>query len=825
MNAARREGGKAHRTGPETQSPATLLTGAAGAAIALALGTLAAQPIYQTPWLWLVAAAALAIGVLVAWLRARARLGAVPVIALLLGLFALTVVPVAVPQALGGGFFTGLTDGLAAVALGWKQLLTLTLPVGTYRTVLVPFYIVSIIAAFLTVRLSQLRGRAAAVAALPMLLPVAFGTVFGASNVSKPFSLGPVNIVAPRELGLWLGAALLAAVWIVWTAGRERRAALKLGRSATAPQTNRGGVVRAAIGALILVVCLGAGALLAPVANSGVRQVPRDSVDPELVVRERPSPLAGYRGSKTDTELDRVMFSVRGSNGLPDRLSLAVLDSYDGTDFHVSDGAAGLFTRFPSGERLKSPSSVEVHIGEGYQDIWVPTATLGSAPNFAGQRAQRLDDGFYVNRETGGAIAFAKGEKNVVGLRQGDSYTAPMETKPQATELGSPVSKSALVDLETAPELGAWIEAQELPGDDAGLAALIERLRERGYLSHSLTDEPGTSLWLARLADEHGTAFESSAGGHSLARVEGLFAQLNEQQRAAGEKATSEQLVAGVGDDEQFAAAAALIARALGYDSRVVVGVRTAGDGVPGVPVCERDCTGDTLAAWIEVRGSAGNWVPFDVTPQVEIRPQRLEEGEQLPQYPSTPEERDVREIDPPIGLGEQGESATTDNEDDQLGELWPVLRAALLGAGALTFITLPLLYLPAAKRLRARRRAGAAEPEVRAVGAWNEMVDRALDQGVDVPTGTTRARVAQALSTEAAGWLAQETDRAVFGNAPTSPQQADLMWAAARDDHAARKADQSRWARLRAAYSLRSYGFGRRGGRSRQRAIESEKR
>src|SRR5690606_29982639 len=138
---------------------------------------------------------------------------------------------------------------------------------------------------------------------------------------------------------------------------------------------------------------------------------------------------------------------------------------------------------------------------------------------------------------------------------------------------------------------------------------------------------------------------------------------------------TEAMLVAGVGDDEQFAAAAALAARSLGYDARVVVGVRLTGKGVPGVPVCETECTGENLAAWVEVRGTGGEWLAFDVTPQLEQRPQRLEEGEQLPEHPTTPEERDVREVDPPIGLGEQGEGAPSDPDPDEADWLGPLLR------------------------------------------------------------------------------------------------------------------------------------------------------
>ncbi|WP_024357338.1 DUF3488 domain-containing protein [Leucobacter chironomi] len=789
--------------------------GALAAALALALGVWAAWPIYRTPWLWAVAAAALILGTGIAWLRERLRWGAVVLAAVALGVFALTVVPVAVPEAMpgahGGGLLRGLLDGLAAVALGWKQLLTLTLPVGSYRTVLVPAYVVFLLTALLVGILARRSARAAVFAAAPMLAPVAFGTVFGASQLSAPLHLGAFTVVAPREIGLWLAAATVAAIWVALVSGEERRAALRLGRAADGAVRSRGGALRPLVGGGIVVLALFAGGALAPVLDADARAVPRDRIDPELVVRERPSPLADYRSSKRDDALDAPLFSVSSSGALPERLRLAVLDAYDGVDFHVGEAAAGRFTRFPSGAGVTDPARVSVRVEEGYSDIWAPTAPLGSPPVFAGPRADALADAFYVNRETGGAIAVPGAGASSAGLAAGDGYTAEMQTSadPGLDRIGEPGAPR--FDVETAPELGAWIDRQQQPGDAAGLAELIERLRQRGYLSHSMSDTEGERLWLERLGERYGTVFESSAGGHSLSRIERLFEQLNTQQSAAGESASTAQLVAGVGDDEQFATAAALIARALGYDARVVVGVRLgdADRGVDGVPACEAECTGEHLAAWIEVRGDRGEWVPFDVTPQLEQRPERLEQGEQLPEFPTTPEERDAREADPPVGLGDQGES--DDPDDPARGEsaLWPVVRAVGLSLAALLLLAAPLLFLPLAKRVRARRRRTERVPELRALGAWAEMLDRARDAGVPVPANAARSEVAAVLGTAPARWAAAQADRAVFSPIGIDPGTVEQLWAAADADRAERTAGMTVFARLRAAYSLRSYGIG----------------
>ena len=793
-------------------------------ALALVLGVAAAWPIYRSPWLGVVAGAALVLGTLIVWARERWRLSFPIVAAVILGTLVISIVPVAVPQALSNGLMRGLGDGLAAVALGWKQLLTLSLPVGTYQTVLVPAYVVMLATVLLALTLAARPGRWASLAALPLLAPVAFGTVFGASAVSAPLHLGPLVITAPRELALWLAAGVLGAIWVAWTSGAERRTALRLGRSESDAPISRGRVTRGLTAAATIVIALALGALVAPALDANARAVARDAVDPEIVVRDRPSPLAAYRASKTDDAIDAELFSVSSDGELPQHFRLAVLDAYAGVDFHVSADAAGRFTRFPSGDALVDPSRVTVEIADGYQDIWAPASQLGAPPSFDGPRAAELADGFYVNRGTGSAIAVpSSSAETAPGLSDGDRYTAPMETREPADAPGSPAADAPLIDLDTVPELARWIERQGVSADGAGLATLIERLRARGYLSHSLSDAGGQPVWLQRLAEEYGTRFEPSSGGHSLARLEALFAELNVQQEAAGERATDAMLVAAIGDDEQFAAAAALIARALGYDSRAVVGVRLV-EGVPGVPACVDVCTGEHLAAWIEVRDATGEWFPIDVSPQAEQHPQRLEQGEQLPEFPTTPEERDAREVDPPIGLGEQADSTETEDEVDAAAWLWPTLRVAGLAVAGIGLVILPFLFLPVAKRRRAASRQAEPVPELRALGAWEEYVDRARDAGIDVPAGASRGRVAAAIGGPGAAPIAAIVDRAVFSPRGIDDAEADGVWSAVEQDSRARAAAQTRWQRLRAAYALRSYGLriGARRSRLRENTTET---
>lgn len=788
---------------------ARLLGVCAALILAATLGVVAAWPIYQTWWLVVPAAVGIALGIAIAAFVAR-RFGMLIACATLFAAFVLTVVPVAVPSSferMPAGLLRGLLDGVAAIVLGWKQLLTLTLPVGTYQAIMVPAYLVFLLTGFVATLIAVRAKRFSALAAFPLVAPVAFGTIFGSSAVSAPLVLGPFSVTAPRELALWLLAATLGACWVWFAAGAERRAALRRGR-VQGTRSGGGRALRGALGAATVLVALGAGLALAPVLDGDSRQVPRDRIDPEIVLRERTSPLASYRSWKRDSALDSPIFTVSSDGAMPGRLRLAVLDAYDGVDFHVSEDEAGRFTRYPSGGSVSDPATVTVRIEDGYSDIWVPTAGLGSVPRFGGKNADDLADSFFVNRTTEAAIAVPGGTATS-GLEAGDTLTATMQTGSDTALSGGPLASASTIDLETVPELASWLKSQDQPATAEGLLELIKRLRDRGYLSHSISAGDGEQLWLQRLAEKYGTKFESSAGGHSLARIEVLFSQLNTQQRLAGEDATAEMLVAAVGDDEQFATAAALLARALGFDSRVVVGVRAGDEAteVPGIPACDTECTGENVAAWVEVRGDQGEWVPIDVTPQVKLRPTTLEEGEQLPEFPTTPEERDAKEVDPPLGLGERSDNPDDPSDDDQISWLLPVLRAVGLSLAALLLLALPLLFLPLAKRRRARARRAETNPELRALGAWQELVEGAADAGVAIPAGASRPEIAEAIGTAPARWAAGTATRAVFSAQGVSAQDADWMWAAVEADRTEREAALTAWQRFRARYSLKSYG------------------
>ncbi|TDP90968.1 transglutaminase superfamily protein [Leucobacter luti] len=797
--------------------------------LAVAIGILAAGaawPIYRSEHLWLLIAGATgaAYGVVLAgrlW-----RWGSFTAGALLLG-FVVLLVPLAVPDALlsgAAGIPRGLGDGLAAVALGWKQVLTLTLPLGTYQAVLVPVFVLVYASVAASTWLALRDAKSAVWAALPAAAVVGYGTVFGPAELSEPLLLGSVTVTAPRELAVWIAAGIVIACWISWTSGAARRAALRLGRESRA---RRRSVTRGAIGAGIVVLALSAAAVLAPAAATTPRSVPRDRIDPVVVVREQTSPLASYRVWKRDAAFEAPLFTVSSAGKLPGRLRLAVLDHSNGIDFTVSVGP-GTFTRYPSGGTVADPTQIRVEIAAGYSGIWVPLTTeLAATPRFAGPRAAELSDGFYLDRDTGAGIAVP----TAAGLRSGDEYTVELSAAPDAQLGGAPARATPDLDLSELPQLDRWLGQQSLPSSGEGLETAIERLRERGYLSHALSDQ-NERLWLDELAAEYGTRFVASSGGHSTARTEELFTQLNEQQEAAGADADDAALVSGIGDDEQFAAAAVQVARAMGFDARVVLGVRMGEAGVPGVPACEQSCTGANVAAWIEARGADGVWAPIDVTPQVATPPVALDSGERLPEHATVPEELDAPESDPEFGSGAGDSVPSQTTGDTEPSSWWPIVRWAGLGIVALVLLAVLVLFIPVVKRVRSRSRRGSGTVETRVLGAWEELLDAHADAGTPEIRAVRAARSTPTASRRDLGALipgglriAAEVDHAVFSGEGADPDAADRVWASVDAELAGLRAGRSRWARLAARYSLASFGIARLARAGQRQRAETESR
>jgi len=796
-----------------------IATGTAYAVAMAAVAALAAWPVYGDARFLLVAGIGVVVALLISaaatvwrwagWLTTVVAVAAVAVVGLVL----------AVPPAALTALPDSLRDLLTGAVTGWKDLITVDLPVGTYRNLLVPAVIVFLAGTLGTLRLAwrpRPHGAFAAVVALGMS---AFGLLFGRTVTSDSLTLGPLAIGAPRELGCGILALVISLVWLAWRAAAARQAALMRAAQSSGVRLSRrrraADVRRTAVAAGMVVVAVAAGAVVTPaIADVRARDVLRSGIGPSQAISEAISPLTDYRTNFTDADVDAPLFTVSAVDGpLPDRIRLATLTSYDGAEYRVSAAASDAsFVRVPS--RRSAPAGTESTVRvtvNGLRGIWLPTFGALEQVRFTGKDAASAADAFYYD---------AAGEAGVVtgGAAEGLTYTLTA-TSSSTPDLATAQAPGATPEVAIPDSVKSWIEKQDAGSGGAGLASLVQALRERGYLSHALSVPEDGAKWMRLLGD--GYVFQPSTAGHSLARVDAMFRDLLARQADD----SSGSLVAATGDDEQFAVAVALVAEQLGFPARVVVGARLSAAG-EDLAVCDDGvCTGGDVTAWTEVRDAGGQWIPIDVTPQHTEGADMVVTKLRDPENATEVRSQNAEEVDPPDPTKQESNDAPHRTDDPaDLSGLWAALRIGGIAlAGALVLFG-PFAAILAAKAARRRSRRRDRSPRARVVGGWDEYLDAAVDHGRPLPPAATRTEVAAGHESPAAATLAVEADRAVFSDAALTDEESSRFWAIVDDERRRMAASLPLWRRMLAAVSLKSFTRGtERRGRGRTAASADE--
>jgi hypothetical protein len=763
------------------------------------VGVACTWPIYQDAWLLVTVGAAVAAATALTSAATRWHWSGIRMLSALAGAYLLLGIPMAAPQAAFDPqrWAAALLGVVAAPVTGWKDLLTLDLPLGTYRTTLASALLVFLLVPAAALWLAWRSRRHAAWAPATALLMPVFGILFGSSALRETVPPAPPGTL---EALLAMAAVGIALAW-------QRRLGRRPAGTVTGTTSRRGQAVRggAAVAMVVAAAVVATAVSPAAVADSA-RRVLRAGVEPTAAVAGALSPLTTYRSYFADAEYDRVQFRVKTGSDV-DRVRLAALGEYDGVTARTAgpDGAA-LFERVPAALTAPPGTDVVAEVTiDGYQGIWVPSVGALRSIAFTGSGRTSLTDGFYYSPQLLTGIDVAGS-----GLADGAAYRLSA-TVPDSAGPGGLVPTRAGPALDPAvvpPEVREWMRAQQAGTGAAALRMLLDRLRARGFLSHSSTAD-ASGLAYPWVAESPARTFAPSRPGHSTDRIAELFRALldREGQVAARDDAS---LVAAVGDDEQFAVAAMMIADQLGFDSRVVVGARLTGSSSDTVPACEGGvCRGKNMSAWLEVQDAAGAWVPMDVTPQNAIPPR--------PDLVERRDPRNVTEVDPlrapvvpppeanPAGGSPPDPPAPVDAD---LSALWFGLRVAGIVLLALIVLLAPPIALVLIKAVRRRSRRRARPAASRIAAGWEEYVDAAVDHGAIGAGVLTRTELAAAHDPggrTGAATLAVWADRAVFGaNAPTS-DDADAFWTLIDAERAAWDARAGWWGRLRARLSLRS--------------------
>ncbi|MBB3157084.1 hypothetical protein FHS07_000768 [Microbacterium proteolyticum] len=789
--------------------------GAIYTAVCVVLAAVAAWPVYATGAFLLLVAVSAVVGAGVVALVSRRAGGGWTLAAALAAAFAVLAVPLAVPSRMTSfpEGIRGLGEAFAGVVVAWKDLVTVDLPVGAYRNLLVPALVVFLVGTAVTLALSVRSDRRALAAVVAGSAMTGFGLFFGRSATSAALSIGPVEVAAPVETAVGLGALLAAVLWLAWRAREERVRALSRASARSAVNVGRGPSLadrrRAALGVAMLVVAVVVTVAVVPwAARDADRRVLRSVTGPERQIAEAVSPLAAYRALFSDARSDDVLFRVSSPGDadaarLPERIRIATLDAYDGEIFRASGDSGGGFVRLPSsrdaGEGRAVDADVEIVDLDG---LWMPTAGRLSEATFDGERRTLLADRFYYSADEQAGVQIADG-----GLRSGDRYRLDA-VEPEGADLASLSPPGVTAGTAGGDNLRRWVEQNASGSGGAALQGLVQLLRERGYLSHSLALEGSAPPnWTQDLP---GYRLQPSASGHSVARIDRMFERLLEREddpRAAA----SDNFVAAVGDDEQFSVATALIAHELGFPARVVVGARLSSTDT-SLSTCDAgECRARDVSAWTEVQGSDGRWTPVDVTPQWEKSPSLEVTQQQDPENVTEVRPDTVEEVVPPEPVQEDDALDDDERADDgvDLAWLWALVRVGGIVMLLLLIVFGPFLTVIVAKLLRRRGRRLDPDPRSAIVGGWDEYVDSALDSRRTLPRAPTRREVAEGLATPGGIRLADDADRAVFSQGAVTADDAAAFWRIVDEERRALRSRQSTWQRVRSAVSLRSFlGF-----------------
>jgi len=731
-------------------------------------------PIYESAQLIALVGATVLVGSAIAVSGALYRWSTLTITLVTVGVYLLIGVPLAIPdRALYGVLPTlqGELELLQGTALSWKQLLTITLPVGSYESLLVPAFILVLLTTVVGLSVG-LRARWGELGVLAPIVLFVTAILFGASTATWPL-----------ELSLGLLATTLG--WLVWRRWYRRRASIRLlaaqaldsdGRPLeTAGDTTFAGFRTVMTAGLIVVIAAG-GAVAATLTlpPTAQRHVLRTAIVKPFDPRVYASPLSGFRHYEETLAANRTMLTV---SGLPigGRIRIATLDTYDGIVYSVGSSLvsseSGSFTRVPSSfdqsSTTGSPVSVRIVVGD-YSGVWLPTVGKFTNVTFSGQDAPELRNSFYYNNTSGTAAVIRP-------LQSGDSYslTAIEPRQPSENQLAmlrpatAAVPRSAVIPDQLSSTLDTWTRSQSAPG--ARLAAMIAAMKQTGYISHGVDPE-----------------LPPSRSGHAADRI----TQLLTDQRM-------------IGDQEQYAVTAALMARQLGFPARVVFGF------VPEVNTQgPTEVLGKDISAWIEVDTAQHGWVTMDPTPPVRDIPQELPKDPTTIARPQSPVQPPIEDPTRPNTLQppESTQDSTTKDNPLLLALLilvqvagWVVLAAAIILAPFLAIVVAKL------RRRMLRRRAPTAIQRIS--GGWQEFEDAVIDHGLELPISPTRTEVASIVGGVQSLVLAAVADRAVFSPDQPGDEEADRVWRAVTDLRASMDDGRTRWQRIRAAISLRSLG------------------
>ena len=684
------------RRGAKPPTPAVAALELTLAAGIIAVGAVPFLPVFASVIGCLAVGYGALIGGLTAFACSRLRLSVLPSMAAL-ALVHVLVAPWLLTDV--GSGLTAVKTVLAATVTVWRDALTVPMPLSSFSGMTVLPWLAGLVVSALATRLI-LAGREVLAGLSLVLLPVV-GIGWGGQEAVRPTALGVLFV---------------AGILALWTCGslRQRRShvieALDLSSFSTTSGTtsarSTGDLGRAAlrgavIAAVLLMVTSLAAMALTPAAPAS-RTVVRDLFQPPLDLTEYASPLSLVRTLETDKAHTQLMKPSNLPKG--GRIRIAAMDSYDGLSAHIGQNENGQsrFERIGDKTQLtasrldgkKQTSSLTI---EDYSFPWVPTMPETIRIESSGPRQSALSEGLYYDKFSSTGIATS-------GLAEGDVLTervAPYTPPSEATLNKASIAQTSLGPIDQVPSSVASL-AKEIVGVESNPIAQVRALQQRLRTSYY---SDGTQ--------------SPSQPGHGAARIASMV--------------EADSLI---GDDEQYSVLMMLMCRSLNIPARVVMGFDPATDGDA------KTVTGEDVKAWVEIPFEGLGWVSFDVTPDRDQVPQQ-----QTTQKVSNPE---PNVLQPPLPNEDPAQlppnyedPQRNDPQDDDKGGLPTAVIVVGGSILAIAAVVGSVLGWKAWRRSRRRGRTGVGK----ALGAWEEILDRARDLGRVPGWGVTRREAAAQLA------------------------------------------------------------------------------
>jgi transglutaminase-like putative cysteine protease len=569
--------------------------------------------------------------------------------------------------------------------------------------------------------------------------------------------------VEERWLALAQGAGILAGTLLLITVAQRlgtRRVVATLDEfDAAAVSTNR---ARLMLGAAVVVGAVVAAPLVGPHlpgAESHERfdlrryQVP--PFDPLAV----PSPLAEVKASLKDERKDDVVFTVSGDTPIA-RWPVAVMTDYDGVVWTVADPQ-----RDPSGTefvpvdtqlpKLEPPAPTGAKVVTDTVTIkdlggnFLPTAGIARELRLPTPGGRDLDP--RMNLGTG-TLALPG------GVPDGLTYEVRSAVPPEVSEEQLADAHIATVDRSKELEL--------LPPPVRNLAADLVEGRDTGWdQMKAIRDEFVNQGFYDATPD--------TPPGHSYGRIATM---LTDPTRI-------------VGFEEQYAAAAAVMAEVAGLPVRVVVGYEIPPEAWRNG---KADVVANDISAWVELDAGDLGWVPVDVTPDRTRTPDPESHGATtqqvaIPNPPPPPPP--PPSVEPPRQEERKPDDTAIDPITFRWGDSggwapWAVVTATVTAIPVGIVLAFAAVVL-AWKALRRHRRRTRPTTTGRIAGAWAEAIDRCTEAGAPrLADVTPHERVGvyvhdQQLDDVAGDMrsLAAQVDRAAYAATVPADEHATEAW------------------------------------------------